>query len=116
MNRKLFTTVLLTLALSAVVASAASPASRSFSSGHFALELGGQVVYEGPGTLSSANALVLGGPRSAALASWARAGDLRNAALIDYEGTPVVTYSLVNAWPKLHGEELTIAYEQILRD
>jgi hypothetical protein len=113
MNRKLFTSVLLTLALAVVVAPTASPSARSFSSGHFALVVGGQVVYQGPGEVTSANTLALGGPRTAALESWARSGDLRNASLVDYEGSRVVTYSVINAWPKLEAETVTFVFQQM---
>ena len=117
MNREILTSVLLTLVLAAVVAPTAAPASsRGYSAGHFELVVDGQVVYTGPGELTSANSLVLRGARTAALVSWARGGELRNASLVEYEGTPIVTYSIVNAWPKLHDDEISIAYEHISRD
>jgi hypothetical protein len=68
---------------------------------------------------------------SAALAAWSRSGERKNAAvtMLDYEGSPVVTYSFTEAWPSkveigalkadggvgIHLETVTLGYARISR-
>jgi hypothetical protein len=111
MNRKPLTCVLLILVLAAVVAPTAAPAPRAYTAGHFALEVGGQYVYDGPGELLSESSLVLRGTRTQALESWAKAADLRTATVVQaYDGGRVVTYAIVNAWPKYTDDGVTITF------
>ena len=111
MNRKPLTSVLLILVLAAVIAPTASAAPRAYSAGHFELAVDGHAVYEGPGELSSASTLLLTGARTPALESWAKAGDLRAATVVQaYEGGRVATYTVVNAWPKLTDGGVTITF------
>jgi hypothetical protein len=68
-------------------------------------------VYDGPGELLSASTLVLTGARTPTLDSWAKAGDLRAATVVqESEGGRIVTYSIVSAWPKHTDGGVTITF------
>jgi hypothetical protein len=114
MHRHLLTTLLLTLVLTAVVAPTAAPASRAYTAGHFELVIDGHAVYDGPGELLSANTLVLSGARTPALESWAKSGDLRSATVVQGDDSGrVVTYSIINAWPKHIDDGVAITFGSI---
>src|SRR5262245_799148 len=114
MNRKPLTSVLLILVLAAVLAPTAAPAPRAYTAGHFALEVGGQFVYDGPGELLSESSIVLRGAPTSNLGSWALSAARFDAYLVEFEGTRVLRYRLTNAWPKLDGDAVTLHYEALV--
>jgi hypothetical protein len=90
---------LLAIACGVVLAagSAAPTASSAGAGYHVAVSLGGDRVFEGTGTFTSATTLVVRGT-GADLGSWATASGLQ-VRVTQTDSGNVVTYRVVDAWP-----------------
>ena len=111
--------VVAAIALGAAVAPTASRAANSYSAGHFELSLDGKTaLLEAPAEFSSGNALVLrGGTTTPEVVAWAKSGALKDVNVVEYDrhNQPVANYWIVDAWPRVGGETLTLEYQHISR-